>query len=180
MPVSHRPISKSDKTFVRQFSLVIGALSLFAIILLIVASITYSRQPDADFGSTQESIQQRLSPIGAVYAGDTGRAAMAAAKAAAAKAAASKVAYGGTTDGKAIFDHLCTSCHTAGVTGAPRVGNHAEWAPRIAEGVDTLIKHAIDGYTGPDGNHMPAKGGNPALTEEQVANAVKWMVAQSK
>lgn len=179
--MSHRPTSKSDKTFVRQFSLVIGALAVVAICLLITASLIYSQQADADLEtSAQQDTQQRLAPVAGVYAGDTGRAAMAAAKASAAKAAASEVAYGGTTDGKAIFDHLCTSCHTAGVAGAPVVGDKKDWAPRIAEGMDTLVKHAVDGYTGPDGNHMPAKGGNPALTQEQVANTVKWMVSQVK
>ena len=97
---------------------------------------------------------------------------MQAAAEAAAKAAASQVAYGGTTDGKTIYDNLCNSCHTAGVAGAPKLGDKAMWGPRIAEGLDTLIKHAIEGYNGPDGNFMPAKGGNPALTDEQVKAAV--------
>ncbi|MGH6967722.1 MAG: alpha-isopropylmalate synthase regulatory domain-containing protein, partial [Stellaceae bacterium] len=56
----------------------------------------------------------RITPVAAVYAGDTGRAAMEAAKVAADKAAASQVAYGGTTDGKTIFGHLCTTCHSTG------------------------------------------------------------------
>ncbi len=160
--------------------MVIGALAVFAACLLGAASYIYSQQPDKQSPHPERTIQQRLAPIAEVYAGDTGRAAMAAAKAAAAKAAASKVAYGGTTDGETIFNKLCTSCHTAGVAGAPVVGNKADWAPRIAEGIPTLIKHAVEGYTGPDGNHMPAKGGNPALTKEQVANTVKWMVSQVK
>ncbi|HET6588165.1 MAG TPA: c-type cytochrome [Oleiagrimonas sp.] len=173
-------MSKSDRDFVRQFSMVIGGLALFAVCLLIGAGIIYSQQPDKTAPHPEQTTRQRLAPIADVYAGDTGRAAMAAAKAAAAKAAASKVAYGGTTDGETIFNKLCTSCHTAGVAGAPVVGNKKDWAPRIAEGIPTLIEHAVNGYTGPDGNHMPAKGGNPALTKEQVANTVKWMVSQVK
>jgi cytochrome c5 len=54
------------------------------------------------------------------------------------------------------------------------------WGPRIAEGLDTLIKHATDGYHGPDGNFMPAKGGNPSLTDAQVKAAVTWIVDQAK
>lgn len=175
-----RHISNSDRDFVRQFSIVIIALAIFAVCLLVIASIIYSQQPEPKTAAAKQSTAARLAPVGGVYAGDTGRAAMAKAKAEAEKAAASEVAYGGTTDGKEIFGHLCTSCHTAGVAGAPKVGNASDWAPRIAEGIDTLVKHAVDGYTGPDGNTMPPKGGNPALTEEQVANAVKWMVSQSK
>jgi cytochrome c5 len=66
------------------------------------------------------------------------------------------------------------------VAGAPKLGDKGAWGSRIAQGAETLIKHAIQGYTGPDGNHMPAKGGNPALTDEQVSNTVKWMVDQAK
>ena len=53
------------------------------------------------------------------------------------------------------------------------------WAPRVAEGLDTLVKHAIEGYTGKSGV-MPAKGGNPALTDEQIKATVTWMIDQVK
>ncbi len=155
------PMSKSDQSVLRQFSIMIGGLAVLTVVLIF-------------------KIAARIAPDGAVYAGNTGRAAMQAAADAAAKAAASQVAYGGTTDGKAIFDHLCTSCHTSGVAGAPKVGDKAVWGPRLAEGIDTLVKHAIEGYHGPDGNFMPPKGGNPALTDEQVTNAVHWIADQAK
>jgi cytochrome c5 len=104
---------------------------------------------------------------------------MQAAAEAAAKAAASQVAYGGTTDGKTIFGNLCQTCHLAGVAGAPKVGDKAAWAPRVAEGVETLIKHATEGYTGKSGV-MPAKGGNAALNDAQIKATVEWMVSQVK
>ncbi|HEX7340782.1 MAG TPA: c-type cytochrome [Rhodanobacteraceae bacterium] len=173
-------MSQSDKEFTRQFSKVIAILAVFAACLMAIASYIYSRQPDDVANAVAQNTQQRLAPIANVYAGNTGAAAIAAAKAAAAKAAASQVAYGGTTDGKTIFHDLCTSCHTNPATGAPQLGNKAEWAPRIAEGIPTLIQHALHGYTGPDGRHMPAKGGNPALTEKQIAATVKWIVSQAK
>lgn len=173
-------ISPSDRTFMRHFTLMIVALAVVALLLIALASWIYGSAEDYSDPLQSPTTSSRIEPAGAVYAGDTGRAAMAAAKAEAAKKAASQVAYGGTTDGKEIYDHLCHSCHTAGVAGAPKLGNKADWAPRIAQGIDTLIKHAIDGYTGPDGNVMPPKGGNPALTDEQVANTVKWIVAQAK
>jgi cytochrome c5 len=51
---------------------------------------------------------------------------------------------------------------------------------RAGKGKDTLYKHAIEGFTGPDGGIMPAKGGNPALTDEQVQVTVDWMLANVK
>ena len=171
-------ISPSDRTFLRHFSLMIASLAIMALLLVALSAWIYGSAEDYADPLETMGASARIAPVGAVYSGDTGRAAMAAAQAAAAKAAEGQVAYGGTTDGKEVYDHLCHSCHTAGVAGAPKVGNKADWAPRIAAGMDTLIKHAIDGYTGPDGNVMPPKGGNPALTDEQVGNTVKWIVAQ--
>ena len=92
--------------------------------------------------------------------------------------AKSAVAYGGTTDGKVIYDNLCTGCHTSGSGGAPTL-DPSHWTARIAQGKETLYKHAIEGFTGKSGA-MPARGGNPALTDEQMKATVDWMVAQAK
>ncbi|MBB6184604.1 cytochrome c5 [Oleiagrimonas soli] len=174
------PISKSDQSFLRQFSMVIFFLVLVALVLIFLAWHIYSDAPKDEVPGARQVTEQRIAPVGGVYAGKSGFAAMQAAQEAAAKAAAAQVAYGGTTDGKTIYGQLCHSCHTAGVAGAPKLGDKANWAPRIAQGIDTLIKHAEQGYTGPDGNHMPARGGNPSLSDAQVAATVKWMVSQSK
>jgi cytochrome c5 len=101
-----------------------------------------------------------------VYAGSTGAAAQAAAVAAAATQAASQVAYGGTMDGSVIFNQLCTGCHTSGAGGAPTL-TAAGMGARVSKGAETLHKHAIEGFTGTAGV-MPPKGGNPALTDDQV------------
>ncbi len=176
----YNPMSDSDRAFLRQFSIVIVLLTIIAVLLGGVAWAIYSGIPQEHNPDMPKQTQARLAPVGGVYAGDTGRAAMQAAQAAAAKAAADKVAYGGTTDGKTIYGKLCTTCHTTGVAGAPKLGSKSAWGPRIAQGIDTLVKHAMNGYTGPDGNHMPAKGGNPALTRQQITNTVKWMVKQAQ
>jgi cytochrome c5 len=173
-------MSNSDKATIRQLSIMVGGLAVLTVILMFAGYEIYDHAPKETDPNQSAAVADRIAPAGAVYAGNTGRAAMQAAADAAAKAAASQVAYGGTTDGKTIFNNLCTSCHTAGVAGAPKVGNKAMWAPRIAEGLDTLIKHATDGYHGPDGNFMPPKGGNPALTDAQVKAAVTWIVDQAK
>ncbi|MDE2156106.1 MAG: cytochrome c5 family protein [Xanthomonadaceae bacterium] len=173
-------MTKSDRATVRQLSFMIGGLLVLTAVLIGVALTIYWHAPQETDPNQSAQVAERIAPAAGVYAGDTGRAAMQAAAEAAAKAAASQVAYGGTTDGKTIYGHLCTSCHTAGVAGAPKLGDKAMWAPRIAQGIDTLIKHATDGYHGPDGNFMPPKGGNPALTDAQIKAAVTWIVGQAK
>jgi cytochrome c oxidase subunit 2 len=93
---------------------------------------------------------------------------------AAATAAAAPQASG-AVDGKAVYDGLCAACHMTGAAGAPKVGDKTAWAPRLAQGTATLHEHAIKGIRA-----MPAKGGNPGLSDAQVAAAVDHMVSLSK
>ena len=79
--------------------------------------------------------------------------------------------------GEKLFGSVCTTCHTAGLMGAPKFGDKAAWAPRIAQGKDTLYKHAISGYQGKSGV-MPAKGGSQA-SDEEVKAAVDYMVSKA-
>lgn len=71
---------------------------------------------------------------------------------------------------EAVFTAICAACHTSGAAGAPKLGDAGAWAPRIAQGYDTLLKHAIEGIRA-----MPAKGGNPDLDDVEVARAVVYM-----
>ncbi len=89
--------------------------------------------------------------------------------------AAAEPSKAGKVDGKKVYDGLCAACHGAGIAGAPKTGDKGAWAPRIAQGMDTLHQHAIKGIRA-----MPAKGGNPALSDAEVSAAVDLMVAQSK
>jgi len=79
--------------------------------------------------------------------------------------------------GKSVYNKTCALCHAAGVAGAPMPGNKEQWAPRIAQGHDTLYKHALEGYTGQAGM-MPPRGGNTALTDDEVKAAVEYMVGK--
>lgn len=102
----------------------------------------------------------------------------AAPEAAAATAAAPAVAGVDGVDGEKVYGGLCVVCHGTGVAGAPMVGNKDDWAPRIAQGKDTLYKHALEGFTGQKGM-MPPRGGNPSLKDEEVKAAVDFMVQKS-
>lgn len=79
--------------------------------------------------------------------------------------------------GEKLFSSVCATCHTAGLMGAPKLGDKADWAPRIAQGKDTLYKHAIVGYQGKSGV-MPARGGSQA-SDEEVKAAVDYMVSKA-
>ena len=81
----------------------------------------------------------------------------------------------GARDGGAVYTASCAACHATGAAGAPKLGDSAAWAPRIAQGMDALYNSSLDGKNG-----MPAKGGNPALPDDEVKAAVDHMVAQSK
>ncbi len=168
-----------DLEFLKRFSIVIAALVVVTLGLIILAAVVHRAVPAEVSPTAVKRTEARIAPVGAVYAGSTGAAAQAAAQASALAKAASQVAYGGTTDGKVIYDNLCSACHTNGVGLAPTL-DHSHWDKRIAQGTETLYKHAIEGFTGPDGGIMPPKGGNPALSEEQIHATVDWMLSNLK
>ena len=168
-----------DLVFLKHFSQLISLLVGITIALILLGMYINGLKPPAPNKVAIAATLARIQPAGAVFAGATGAAAQAAAGAAAAEAAKGQVAYGGTLDGSVIFGNLCTGCHTAGVAKAPKL-EKAAWSARIAQGVETLHGHAINGYNGPDGGVMPARGGNPSLTDEQVKATVDWMLSQLK
>lgn len=115
-------------------------------------------------------------PVEAPAAAPAPAPAPAAAPEAAPAAAPAPVADSGV--GKSVFNKTCALCHAAGVAGAPKPGNKDDWGPRIAQGKDTLYKHALEGFTGTKGM-MPARGGSTTLTDDEVKAAVDYMVGLS-
>ena len=142
--------------------LIVAVIGFFLVvilgIILLVQYVTQQRLPGA--GSTAqapEAIASRLKPVA-----DEGFTLK--------DANAPKVLQ----TGEAIYASTCQACHGAGVAGAPKVGDAGAWGTRIAQGYDTIVKHAIEGIRA-----MPAKGGNPDLDEVEVARAVVFMANQS-
>ena len=76
--------------------------------------------------------------------------------------------------GEQVYAQVCTACHTAGVAGAPKLGDAAAWSPLIKTGLDEMVKIAIHGKGG-----MPAKGGNPSLSDFEIERAVVFMANKS-
>jgi cytochrome c5 len=142
--------------------LIVAVIGFFLVvilgIILLVQYVTQQRLPGA--GSTAQSaeaVASRLKPVA-----DEGFTLK--------DANAPKVLQ----TAEAIYTTTCQACHGAGVAGAPKVGDAGAWGARIAQGYDTIVKHAIEGIRA-----MPAKGGNPDLDDVEVARAVVFMANQS-
>jgi len=189
-------VTKYDAMFLKHFAQLILGLMGFAALLIVLAHYINNEfygYGTADVGkpiedlppiqreraaARRDAIEARLAPVGGINAGETGRAALVAADAERQRFLASQVAYGGTLDGSVIYQNLCGACHQSGAGGAPLPTNDA-WVERIAQGEETLVKHAIEGYTGKAGV-MPARGGNPSLNDAQVRASVEYMIQNFK
>ncbi|MBK8535698.1 MAG: cytochrome c5 family protein [Candidatus Competibacteraceae bacterium] len=79
--------------------------------------------------------------------------------------------------GQEVYNKVCAACHAVGVLNAPKVGAKDQWDPRVAQGLDTLVTHAVTGIRA-----MPAKGGNPALTEANIRgpSSICWAKPASR
>ena len=157
----------NDSTFSRLFIIMIVTMSVLAAVLMVLASFAAGdvndRLDERSEVENSNSIAERIAPVGQ-FAAET-----------AAALPASKPVI---LSGEEAYSS-CAACHAAGIAGAPTVGDAAAWSERIAQGLDTLFEHAINGYQGPAGM-MPAKGGNIALADESVKAAVEYMVEQSR
>jgi len=81
--------------------------------------------------------------------------------------------------GKKTYNMACAACHGTGVAGSPKVGDKAAWKDRIAQGMKVMVDRANKGFQGKKG-FMPAKGGRADISDAAIADAVAYMVEQSK
>lgn len=88
---------------------------------------------------------------------------------------AAPAAGGAAKDGATVFNTVCSACHNTGAAGAPKAGDKAAWAPRIAQGAEVLYKSALNGK-----NAMPPRGGASNLSDAEVKAAVDFLVAKAK
>ena len=166
-----------DQKFFDMYSLVIGALAIFALLIL-VGSMMLSELTQGVYTSDAEeyqaAVESRIRPLGQVYMPGEESAAGEPQVAAAAKP--EPVAT--TMSGPQVYNSACLVCHGAGVGGAPVVGNAEAWGPRVAQGIDVLYEHALGGYSGQTG-YMPPKGARMDLSDEDVKAAVDYMVSEA-
>lgn len=158
-----------DKTFIRRFSgIILGFIALTVVLIFVARSMQTDSDTDAN-PSQGLMAEKRISPVSGVHLGEEGAAAVAAAQQASTPAPVESAAA--EIDGGQVYNGLCMSCHDAGVAGAPIRGSE-QMAERVSEkGLDTVVANAINGI-----NVMPPKGGNPALSDEQIRAAVEFML----
>jgi cytochrome c5 len=159
------------------YSLVIGALVIVTIGILVLAFEMSERTQKVFTRETAEyqaAVAERIRPVGEVYLpGEEQQAA-----APVVETAAEPEPVAAAMTGPQVYNSACIACHAAGVGGAPIVGDAGQWTDRIAQGMETLARHAIEGYTGSAG-YMPPKGGRLDLSDEEVTSAVEYMVGES-
>lgn len=158
---------QTDQVFIRNFSVVLALLIAFTIAIIFVARHAGEKEPEA-IPSRVAITTDRLQPVGGVYTGEAGAAAMQ--QAAAAASATATVAFDGSLDGEMIYGAVCAACHNTAVLGAPKPGS-PEMALRAEAGMDTMMDHAINGL-----NAMPARGGRPDLSDEQIQVVIEFML----
>jgi len=159
---------KEDSAFYRQFSGVIAGFVVLTIALIFLARYMQPETEGDDNPSQGILAEKRITPVASVRYGDEGAAALAEAQSAAADAAP---AGDVVVNGAEVYGGLCKTCHDAGVADAPIPGSEALAAREAERGLDGLVQNAINGL-----NVMPPKGGNPALTDEQIKVAVEFML----
>ncbi len=172
-------MSKDHKLFDLP-SLVIGTLVAFGLAILILMlkmpDLTESmRKPDAD--QYQAAVAERIRPLGQVTRPEEKQQAAAPTAETVAEAAAETEPVAAAITGAEVYNGACLACHGNGVGGAPVVGDVAAWESRVAQGADVLNDHAINGYQGV--GYMPPKGGRLDLSDQEVIDAVAYMVAES-
>ena len=167
---------QDDSVFVRNFSLVMLGLLVIGLTAFVLAKLVNSGAHD-EYGPRSDQAAN-VTPVGTVNTGTAAvgvEGAKTGAEVASATAAAPSAADS-SDPGKSTYDSVCFACHAQGIAGAPKHGDVATWETRVAQGRDILLQHAIAGFTGPAGM-MPARGGNPTLTDAQVTAAVDYMLA---
>jgi cytochrome c5 len=153
----HDPHSSPIKT---PKQLIVVVLLAFLVPITVIALLSQLfTSTTRDTKEDEQHVLERIKPVGIVVLAEAG-------------------AASGNLSGQQVFAQVCKTCHETGLAGAPKAGDKAAWAPRIAEGENTLVQHAIAGYQGKTGV-MPPKGGNPDLTDDEVHRAVVYLADQA-
>jgi cytochrome c5 len=198
MSAPHDDSSAESKTNPISAAIAVSVGAIFMVILIIAVAYfaigTRNLGASNEKANSPEAIASRIAPVATlavdptkgpvppvstVVAAAPAPSASAAPIVAAVIPAAADASAAKPAGGEGIYKTACAACHSAGIAGAPKSGDKAAWAPRLAQGKDTLYKHAVLGFQG-KGGVMPAKGGNASLSDADVKSAVDYMIALNK
>ena len=151
-----------DKSFIRTFGMVLGVLVVLAIVFAVMANMVGGGSDEDAAGQeiAKKAIADRLAPIASV---------------AVAGKSADDATPAAPKSGADVVTAACAACHATGVANAPKIGDNAAWQPRFDAGMDVLINSALNGK----GAAMPARGGNPTLSDDEIKAAVVQMLKDS-
>ncbi|MGM0481579.1 MAG: c-type cytochrome [Pseudomonadota bacterium] len=107
---------------------------------------------------TKEAIEKRIQPVSQYYV--------------AGESSDQQASAGEPRSGEQVYNTFCSACHTSGVMGSPKINNANDWEPRLAQGMDTVLRHAIEGY-----NAMPPKGTCADCSDDEIQAAINYMTA---
>jgi cytochrome c5 len=170
---------KHDRQFLTLVSVVIGGLIGLAVGIFVLAGYIGGHVGGGAMDDPEylRQVREDTEPFGRVAVAGQDNSALAivgTASAAAAPQVSTTVLAGAD-----VYQSTCSACHATGIGGAPKFGDKAAWAPRLAQGAAVLRQHALAGVTGKAGV-MPAKGGRTDLADQSVVNAVDYIAAAAK
>lgn len=139
-----------EKETIRGFIYLLVATLTTVIIALVTANALMHRPEVID----EEAISKRIAPVAQLTIAAAG-------------------AVGAERSGEQLYQAACVACHATGAAGAPKLGDNAAWAPRLKQGLEGLLKSAINGK-----NAMPPRAGSDA-TDAELAKAIVYMANKS-
>ena len=150
----HEGLIKTPKQLI--ITIILAFIVPIAVILLLIRLVTASAPLGAGSDAhSQEAVAKRIQPVAGF-------------------ALVSADAAGEERTGEQVYAATCSACHGTGVAGAHKLGDEAAWGPVMAKGFDAMVKNAINGI-----NAMPPRGGNPNLSDLEVARAVAYLANES-
>lgn len=156
----------NDQQFMGTALGVMGALVAITVLIIIAANIVGGDDSEGLRPAEVEKVQQRIQPVATVATDETQLPQPKKEEAA---------SRGLELSASGVYDLACGACHNGGTLDAPKIGDTDEWQARLDEkGLDTLVSHAINGF-----NQMPARGGNSDLSDDNVREAVEYMLDES-
>lgn len=139
--------------------IMVGTIVAAVILVAIVVPFSIKGEKSTAVSNSAEDVETRIQPVAKFLL----------------QKAATPAAGGAAKDGATVFNTVCSACHTTGAAGAPKAGDKAAWAPRLAQGKETLYKSALNGK-----NAMPPKGGAGNLSDAEVKAAVDYLVSKAQ